>query len=87
METSQHNLGRRSDAVGNDHTGRRRAWVGDLVEDDSGREAIVTDDTAGTVWTLRTPDALLSDQWITADPESLLVLKTRAQRMAAHETH
>ncbi|WP_405447928.1 hypothetical protein [Streptomyces erythrochromogenes] len=71
----------------NDHTGRRRAWVGDLVRDESGREAIVTDVTAGTVWTLRTSDAFLSDQWITTDPGSLLVLKTRAQRMAAHETH
>ncbi|MER6318453.1 hypothetical protein ABT237_32495 [Streptomyces sp. NPDC001581] len=69
--------------MGNDDASRRRAWVGDLVEDENGREAIVTDVTAGAVWTLRTPDALLADQWITTDPDSLLVLKTRAERIAS----
>ncbi|WP_405787669.1 hypothetical protein [Streptomyces sp. NBC_01367] len=62
---------------------RHRAWIGDLVEDEDGREAIVTDVAAGAVWILRPADVLLADQWITTDPDSLLVLKTRAQRVAS----
>lgn len=62
----------------------QRPWVGDLVEDEDGREAIVTDVAAGTVWILRPADVLLADQWITTDPGSLRILKTRAQRVASH---
>ncbi|MEU7601747.1 hypothetical protein [Streptomyces sp. NPDC041003] len=69
--------------MGNDHPSRRWAWVGDLVEDGNGLKAIVTDVTAGAVWTLRAPDAFLADQWTATDPDSLSVLKTRAQRIAA----
>ncbi|MER6250723.1 hypothetical protein ABT224_04935 [Streptomyces sp. NPDC001584] len=62
---------------------RHRAWVGDLVKDEDGRLAIVTDVVAGAVWILRPADVLLSDQWITTDPDSLSVLETRAQRAAS----
>ncbi|MBT2478992.1 hypothetical protein [Streptomyces sp. ISL-94] len=62
-------------------TTRRRAWVGDLVKDEDGREAIVTDVAADTVWILRSVDTFLGDQWITTDPDSLLVLRSRAQRV------
>ncbi|MCJ1677055.1 hypothetical protein MTF65_06790 [Streptomyces sp. APSN-46.1] len=57
-----------------------RAWVGDWVTDEDRREAIVTDVIRGAVWVLRMPDAVLSDQWTTTDPDSLTVIRRRADR-------
>ncbi|MFJ4861447.1 MULTISPECIES: putative ATP-grasp-modified RiPP [unclassified Streptomyces] len=58
-----------------------------MVKDEDGRVAIVTDVAAGAVWVLRPADALLSDQWITTDPDSLSVLETRAQRAVSRLAH
>ncbi|MFJ3516533.1 MULTISPECIES: hypothetical protein [unclassified Streptomyces] len=67
----------------NDHASSRPAWVGDLVKDEDGRIAIVTDVAAGAVWILRPVGCLFADLWTTTDPDSLFVLMTRAQRVAS----
>ncbi|MFJ7201925.1 hypothetical protein ACIQWR_00105 [Streptomyces sp. NPDC098789] len=61
-----------------------RAWIGDLVEDEDGQLAVVTDVAAGTVWVLRSADALLAPQWVTTDPDSLAVVQRRADRLRRH---
>ncbi|MFI5986487.1 hypothetical protein ACIBEA_37210 [Streptomyces sp. NPDC051555] len=48
------------------------------MQDEDLQEAIVTDVIRGTVWVLRLPDGVLSDQWITTDPDSLTVIRRRA---------
>ncbi|MET9695898.1 hypothetical protein ABZY31_03095 [Streptomyces sp. NPDC006529] len=61
-----------------------RAWIGDLVEDEDGQPAVVTDVAGGAVWVLRPPDGLLAPHWITTDPGSLYVVQTRADRLRLH---
>ncbi|GAA3175878.1 MULTISPECIES: hypothetical protein [Streptomyces] len=58
----------------------RRAWVGDLVQDDDGQRAIVTDVRAnGTVWVLRPPTEG-GCHWETDDPDSLEILARSGAR-------
>ncbi|MDG4856709.1 hypothetical protein P8605_00750 [Streptomyces sp. T-3] len=61
-----------------------QAEVGDLVEDATGRQAIVTDIRQGGIWVLRPPESGTTTQWDTDDPTSLRVLQKRAARLA-HE--
>ncbi|MFE7659564.1 hypothetical protein [Streptomyces celluloflavus] len=57
-----------------------RPWVGDLVEDDQGRRAIVTDvKEAGTVWVLRPVAGGFTAQWQTTHPDSLEVIRRRGE--------
>ncbi|NBE49890.1 hypothetical protein [Streptomyces boluensis] len=58
---------------------RARAEVGDLVEDETGQRAIVTDIRHAEVWILRPPSGT-TPQWETDDPDSLQVLEPRAVR-------
>lgn len=60
---------------------RERAEVGDLVQDEQGRRAIVTDIKQGSTWVLRPPSGGMTAQWETEDPGSLQVLETRASRL------
>ncbi|WP_328763171.1 MULTISPECIES: hypothetical protein [unclassified Streptomyces] len=57
-----------------------RPWVGDLVEDEHGRRAIVTDvKEAGTVWVLRPAGGGFTTQWQTTDPDGLEVIRRRGE--------
>lgn len=64
---------------------RPQAEVGDLVEDDKGHHAIVTDIKQGTTWVLRPVLGGTTTQWETDDPDALHVLETRADRLNREE--
>ncbi|MCZ4117915.1 hypothetical protein [Streptomyces sp. H39-S7] len=59
---------------------RPRAEVGDLVEDQQGRRAIVTDIKKGKTWVLRPPSGSTTAQWESDDPDSLRILEPRPSR-------
>ncbi|MFE1198656.1 hypothetical protein ACFW6E_38915 [Streptomyces olivaceoviridis] len=65
---------------------RARAEVGDLVSDANGRHAIVTDIKRGTDWVLRPESGSLTTQWETDEPDTLLVIETRAERLSREKT-
>ncbi|MGG8409428.1 hypothetical protein ACM614_23930 [Streptomyces sp. 12297] len=61
---------------------RPRAEVGDHVKDAAGRSAIVTDIKYGARWVLRPLSGGTSHQWETDDPDTLTVVRRRADRIA-----
>ncbi|MFK0016299.1 hypothetical protein [Streptomyces sp. NPDC091027] len=63
---------------------RRRAEVGDQVKDTTGQGAIVTDIKGGTTWVLRPVYGGTSHQWETDDPDTLTVIRCRADRITDH---
>ncbi|MEV5352086.1 hypothetical protein RKD24_003514 [Streptomyces calvus] len=65
---------------------RARAEVGDLVEDASGRHAIVTDIRQGTDWVLRPESGSPTTEWETDEPGTLDVIETRADRLSREKT-
>ncbi|MGO4462602.1 hypothetical protein AB4039_35740 [Streptomyces sp. M-16] len=58
-----------------------RAEVGDQVKDTTGQGAIVTDIKAGTTWVLRPVYGGTSRHWETSDPDTLTVVRRRADRI------
>ncbi|MGW1768288.1 hypothetical protein ACWCQL_30130 [Streptomyces sp. NPDC002073] len=60
---------------------RPRAEAGDHVKDSAGRKAIVTD-IRGTRWVLRPLSGGTFHQWETTDPDTLTVIRRRADRIA-----
>lgn len=58
------------------------AWaeVGDAVEDEEGRQAIVTDIKQARTWVLRPRWGSTTAQWETDDPASLHIVETRTSR-------
>lgn len=61
---------------------RERPEAGDLVEDETGQRAIVTDIRRAEIWVLRPPSNVARTQWETDDPDSLQVLEARTARAA-----
>ncbi|QIB42810.1 hypothetical protein [Streptomyces aureoverticillatus] len=65
---------------------RVRPEVGDLVEDETGQHAIVTDIRRAEIWVLRPPSSVTRTQWETDDPGSLHVLQARAARLRPEQS-
>ncbi|MEU6487292.1 hypothetical protein [Streptomyces sp. NPDC046887] len=57
---------------------KRTPWVGDLVlDEDTGREGIVTDVRDGSVWVLRPEQG--PGTWTVEDPDRLALLTSREE--------
>ncbi|MGW6054821.1 hypothetical protein [Streptomyces sp. NPDC055189] len=61
---------------------RVREEIGDLVQDGTGQQAIMTDVKQGRTGVLRRPSGGTAHQWETDAPDSLHVQETRTPRFA-----